>query len=186
MAFVDLERDHLVLDVLLAGPPASGKSTRLWQIGHATGERRVDEFGRTPLGPQRMATLPLDVERRGRDVVMEVYEWHGPERADARGRGLLTHLDGLVYLADARAERLIDTVRQLEFLVERLGRSTLRRLPTVLALGRMDEGALRLPRIEAELMEITWGQRLELPFEDAAGFVEAMRLLGEAILLREV
>lgn len=186
MAFVDLAHDRLVLKALVGGPPAVGKSERLWQLGHAGGVRRVAEFGRTPLGPQRMASFDLDAEREGRAVVLEAYEWHGPERADVRGRGLFSGLDGLVYIADARAERQVDTVRQLEHLVGSLGRSRVARIPTLLALGRMDEGLLRLSTLEPELVGITWGQRLELPLDDVEGFLEAVRLLGESMLARLV
>jgi hypothetical protein len=184
MAFVDLGRNRLVLKALVAGPPAVGKSERLWQLGHASGERRVAELGQTPLGPQRMAWLDLEVAREGRPVVLEAYEWHGPERADARGKGLFTGLDGLVYIADARPERQVDTVRQLEFLVGQLGRSRVGRIPSLLALGRMDEGLARLSTLEPELVGIAWGQRLERPIQDEAGFLEAVRLLGESMLAR--
>lgn len=186
MAFVDLARDRLVLKALVAGPPAVGKSERLWQLGHASGERRLSEFGQTPLGPQRMAWLDLDVEREGRPAILELYEHHGPERADIRGRGLFTGLDGLVYIADARADRQVDTVRQLEFLVGQMGRSRVTRIPTLLALGRMDEGLVRLATLEPELVGIAWGQRVELPLEDDEAFLETIRLLGESMLARVV
>lgn len=186
MAFVDLARDRLIFKVLVAGPPAVGKSERLWQLGHATGERRVAEFGRTPLGPQRMARFDLEVERDGRPVELEAYEWHGPERADVRGKGLFFGLDGLVYIADARAERLVDTVRQFKFLVGQLGRSRVVRVPSLLVLGRMDEGLLRLSALEPELGVFAWGQRFEAPLDEHAAFLEAVRLLGESILARVV
>lgn len=186
MAFVDIARGRLVLKALVAGPPAVGKSERLWQLGHASGERRVRQFGRTPLGPQRMASFDLDVERAGRPVEMEAYEWHGPERADARGRGLFAGLDGLVYIADARPERQVDTVRQLQFLVRQLGRSRVARVPSLLLLGRVDEGLARLSTLEPELGGIAWGQRLEAPLDDVEAFLEAMRLLGESMMARMV
>lgn len=186
MAFVDLSRNRLVLKALMAGPPAVGKSERLWQLGHAADQRRVHAFGQTPLGPQRMATIDLESAQSGRPVEMEVYEWHGPERADARGKGLLSGLDGLIYLADARADRQVDTVRQLAFLVEKLGRSRVVRLPTLLALGRMDEGLARISTLEPELSGIVWGQRLEVPLQDKTAFIEATLLLGESMLARLV
>lgn len=186
MAFVDLARDRLVLKMLVAGPPAVGKSERLLQLGCSTGARRVVEFGRTPLGPQRMASFDLDASREGRPVEIEAYEWHGPERADVRGRGLFAGLDGLVYIADARAERQVDTVGQLRFLVRELGRSRIARLPSLLLLGRMDEGLARLSTFESDLTDLVWGQRLEAPIEDAERFIEAVRLLGESMLARLV
>lgn len=183
---MDLVQRQLVLKALLAGPPAVGKSERLWQLGHAGGLRRVAEFGRTPLGPQRMASFDLDAREEGRPVVLEAYEWHGPERADARGRGLFTGLDGLIYVADARAERHVDTVRQLQFLVEKLGRPRVSRLPALLVLGRMDEGLARLRTLEPSLTGVSWGHRAELPIEDTEGFLESVRLLGHAMLARLV
>lgn len=186
MAFIDLARDRLLLKALVAGPPAVGKSERLWQLGHAGGQRRVQEFGSTPIGPQRMASFALEVARQGRPVEVEAYEWHGPEKADVRGKGLFSGLDGLVYIADARAERQVDTVRQLEFLVRQLGRSRVNRVPSLLMLGRMDEGLARLSTLEPELVGISWGQRLEAPLEDTGEFLEAFQLLGESMLARMV
>lgn len=184
MAFVDLSRDRLVLKALVAGPPAVGKSERLWQLGHASGARRVQEFGQTPLGPQRMACFDLELEREGRPVELEAYEWHGPERADVRGKRLFAGLDGLIYIADARAERTVDTVRQLRFLSEEMGRSRLLRIPTLLMLGQADAGLARLSTLEPNLEPMTWGQRFEGPLEDVEGFLEAVRLLAESMLIR--
>lgn len=144
----------------------------------------MQEFGRTALGPQRMASFDLDIVREGRPVEIEVYEWHGPERADVRGKGLFSGLDGFIYLADARADRTVDTVRQLRFLLEQAGRSKLLRLPSLLALGRMDEGLARLSMLEPELEPLAWGQRLEAPLEEAEAFIEATHLLGETMLIR--
>ena len=48
MAFVDLKRDVLVLKVVLAGPPAVGKTERLAQLGL---EGRSATFSMTALGP---------------------------------------------------------------------------------------------------------------------------------------
>lgn len=183
MAFVDLSRDRLVLKVILAGPPAVGKTTRLLQIGE---EGRSASFGRTALGPQRMASMPLETQHQGRPVEVEVYEWHGPERADVRSRGLFVGLDGLVYLADAREDRRVDTDRQLELLVDTVGKSRMRRLPGLLVLGRKDEGLTSLSAHESSLARVEWSLRFDGPIEDAAGFLEAFRLYGEVMLARTV
>lgn len=183
MAFVDLGRDVLVLKVLLAGPPAVGKTRRLGQVA---AQGRSATFGRTPLGPQRYAVLPLDQPHDGRAVEIELYEWHGPERADVRGKGLFVGLDGLVYLADAREDRKIDSIRQLEFLVETVGKSRVRRLPALLMLGQHDEGLLRLGSFDDVLPGPQWSVRYEGGIDDDAGFVEALRLYAEVMLTRTV
>jgi hypothetical protein len=181
MAFVDLARNTLVLKVVLAGPPAVGKTARLDQLG-AVGRRAA--FGSGPLGPTQLAVLPLTSEREGRAAEVEVYEWHGPERADVRGRGLFVGLDGLIYVADAREDRHVDTVRQLAFFVEQLGRPKAQRLPGLLLLGRRDEGLLRLQSLLPRLGGPTWSTRLELGLEEVEPFLEAMRLFGEVMLAR--
>lgn len=183
MAFVDLAKDKLVLKVLLAGPPAVGKSERLAQLA-AHGE--AQRFGTSAFGPTQLAVFPLEVAREGRPVVLEVYEWHGPERADVRGRGLFVGLDGLIYLADAREDRWVDTVRQLEFLVKEVGKPKMARLPALLLLGRMDEGLLRLASFGGKLGGPTWSEKLELPIEESARFIEAVRLYAEVMLARVV
>ena len=181
MAVVDLARDVLVLKAVLAGPPAVGKSSRLDQLG-ALGRR--ERFGATPLGPTELAVLPLARSSEGRAVELELYEWHGPERADVRGRGLFVGLDGLVFMVDAREDRRVDTVRQLGFLADTAGKPKLARLPGLLALGRGDEGALRLADVAARLPGPAWVERVELGLEQAEPFVEAVRRLGEAMLAR--
>ncbi len=138
----------------------------------------------TPLGPQRMASLPLASERTERDVELEVYEWHGPERADVRARGLFVGLDGLVFIADAREDRMVDSVRQLEFLVAQAGKSRMARLASLLVLGHRDEGLLRLASYADGLTGVQWSHRFEGGIEDEEGFIEALRLYAEVMLLR--
>lgn len=181
MAFVDLAKNRLVLKVLLAGPPAVGKTLRLDQVG-AAGRRQ--DFGSGRMGPTQMAVLPLPIERQGRPVELEIYEWHGPERADVRAKGIFVGVDGVVYLADAREDRYVDSVRQFQFLVEQMGKSKMQRLPALLLLGRLDEGLLRLPSFEGKLMGPTWSDKLEVPHQDAEPFLEALRVYGEVMLAR--
>ena len=181
MATVDLRRDVLVLKVVLTGPPAVGKSCRLEQLGEVG---RSERFGSTTSGPTRMAVLPLTSEREGRAVELEVYEWHGLERADVRAKGLFVGLDGLIYVADAREDRYVDTVGQLDYFVEVAGKSKVQRLPGLLVLGQMDEGLLRLPTLATKLKGPAWSARVELPLEAAEPFVEAVRVFGEVMLAR--
>lgn len=181
MAFVDIARRKLILKVVLAGPPAVGKTERLEQIGEVG---RTERFGSRVSGETRLAVLPLRAERDGRDVEIEVYEWHGLERADARAKALFVGLDGIVYIADARQDRMVDSIRQFAFLVENIGKSKVQRLSAVLALGWMDEGLLRLSSFEGKLPGPSWSQRLELPLEAKESFVEAMRVYGEVMLAR--
>lgn len=183
MAFVDLSRGRLVLKAVLAGPPAVGKTSRLQQIAEVG---RTESYGRTALGPQRMAVMPLETAREGRAVEVELYEWHGQERADVRGKGIFVGLDGLVYMADAREDRKVDTVRQLEFLVDTVGKSRMRRLPGLLMLGQHDEGLLRLSSFEGALSGVQWSHRYEGTVDDTAGFIEALRLYAEVMLTRMV
>jgi hypothetical protein len=181
LAFVDLKRDRLILKVVLTGPPAVGKTERLDQIGKVG--RRIG-YGSTALGPTQMAILPIEAEREGRPVEIEVYEWHGLEKADVRTRGMFVGIDGLIYIVDARQDRHVDSVAQFEHLVETAGKSKLRRLPAVLMLGQMDEGLLRLASFEEQLQGPTWSERLELPLEQSEPFIEALRVYGEVMLAR--
>jgi hypothetical protein len=183
VAFVDLARERLVLKAVVAGPPAVGKTSRLLQVARVG---RSETYGRTALGPQRMAVLPVEAEREGRAVEVELYEWHGLERADVRGKGIFVGLDGLVYIADARADRKVDSERQLEFLIDSVGRSRMRRLPGLLMLGQHDEGLLRLAAYEGTLTGVQWSHRYEGTIDDESGFLEALRLYGEVMLTRTV
>ncbi len=183
MAFVDLKNNQLVLKVVVAGPPAVGKSERLFQIGEV-GSRT--SFGNTSLGPCRMASLPLTSEVEGREVLLEFYEWHGLEKADVRSKGLFVGLDGFIYIADAREDRLVDSIRQLEHLLTIGGKSRMRRIPSLLLLGQKDEGLLNLAAIEKRLFELSWSMRLELDLEDQESFVSGLYLFGELMMSRIV
>lgn len=185
MAFVDLKRDILVLKVILAGPPAVGKTERLAQIGH---EGRSATFSMTPLGPQRMAVLETRAGGPGtenvRGVEVEIYEWHGPEKADVRSKGLFVGLDGLIYLVDAREDRYVDTVNHFTFLLKTAGKSKIQRLPGLMVLGQQDAGLLRTARFMSTLNGPSWSAPVEAPIDDAVAFVEAVRLYTEAMLAR--
>jgi GTPase SAR1 family protein len=181
MAFVDLQRNKLVLKVVMTGPPAVGKSERIEQIGKVG---RQERYGSTVLGPTQIGVLPLTSEREGREVEIEVYEWHGPEKADIRFKGMFVGIDGLIFVADARQDRRKDTVAQFEYLVETAGKSKIQRLPAILMLGQMDEGLLRLSAFDEKLQGPTWSERLELPLEESEPFIEALRVYGEVMLAR--
>ncbi len=181
MAFVDLAKNKLVLKVVIAGPPAVGKTSRLDQLGV---EGRRLEFGSKMMAPTSMAVLPLASEATGRPVEIEVYEWHGPEKVDVRGKALWTGLDGLVYVCDAREGRYTDTAATFKFLLDEAGKSRIVRVPSLLVLGRIEDGLLRLKRYETDLQGPTWTERVEAPLEPREPFVEGVRLLGEAMLAR--
>ena len=182
MAFVDLAKNTLVLKAVIAGPPAVGKTTRLTQIGKVG---RFVQYGSSAAGKTSVGVLPLASEGSVRPVEIEAYEWHGPEKADLRAKSLFTGLDGVIYVADAREDRFVDTGRQFDFLLDQAGKTRVSRLPGLLVLGRADEGLLRLPAIEKRLKRgPTWSERIELDIDDGARFVEAVRVLGEVMLAR--
>ena len=182
MAFVDMHKNKLILKVVLAGPPAVGKTERLIHIGENGG--RTQKFGSTVIGPQQMAILPLASEAEGRDIEIEVYEWHGPEKADLRMKGLFVGIDGLIYMVDAREDRMVDSVNTFKFVLQTAGKSKIQRLPALLVLGQMDEGLLRLSSFDGKLEGPTWSDKLELSLEEGAEFVEALRVYGEVMLAR--
>ena len=62
-----------------------------------------------------LETRASDPAAEDRAVEVEFYEWHGPEKADVRARGLFVGLDGLIYMVDAREDRYVDTVNFFDF-----------------------------------------------------------------------
>jgi hypothetical protein len=84
MAFVDLEGDKLVLKTVIAGPPHSGKTTRLKQIGKDP-RGLFHVFGSKTRGFTTMARLWLESEESRRPVLIEIYEW-GRRQRESLGR----------------------------------------------------------------------------------------------------
>ncbi|MBI2373344.1 MAG: hypothetical protein HYV07_05040 [Deltaproteobacteria bacterium] len=181
MAFVDQTRNRLILKVVLTGPPAVGKTERIVQL-RTVGSGKT--FGSKTRGYTEMAMLELDIENSRRPVEVEVYEWHGPERSDLRDSALFTGLDGVVFIADAREDRLVDTRGAFKWLNETAGKTRIVRLPSIMILSRQDEGLLRLPLISKELQGPTWSQLLDISHDAAEPFVEAVRMLGELMVAR--
>lgn len=181
MAYVDISKNKLVLKAVIAGPPKVGKTERIYQIREG-GSGRM--FGSKVRGFTQMAAMPLEAQGSVRPVEIEFYEWHGPEKADIREGALFTGLDGLIYIADAREDRWVDTEGAFKYLLEMAGKSRIQRLPAMLLLGRQDEGLLRLPTIEKKLEGPTWSERLDVPHDAGEPFVEAVRLFGEVMLAR--
>lgn len=107
----------------------------------------------------------------------------GPRRSTS-GPKRVVGLDGLIYVADAREDRWIDTTKGFEFLLDEAGKSRIQRVPGLLVLGHQDEGLLRLPRFIDELEGPTWCTSVDSPVDEAAPFLEALRLFGEAMLAR--
>jgi hypothetical protein len=184
MAFVDLAKNQLVLKVVVAGSPAVGKTTRLQQIA-APGALTC--FGSNTAGKANMASLELEAVATVRKVVVEAYEWHGHERADVRAKALFTGLDGVIYIADAREDRYVDTKKTYEYLMKEAGRTRLIRLPGLLLIGQKDEGLLRLASFKSIFAHgPTWSQKLDIDLEPGESFVESVRLFAEVMLSRTV
>lgn len=183
MAHVDLQRNRLILKVVLTGPPAVGKTERLEQVGAAG---RIQSFGSSVRGTTLMASIDIETEEGHRPVELEIYEWHGIEKADVRAKGLFVGLDGLIYLADARADRWVDTQRQLEYVIDTAGKSKVRRLPTLLLVGQQDEGELAPASVKERLTQVVWSDHFDGPIDDAEGFMQKLRLFAEVVLARSL
>ncbi|MBI4822254.1 MAG: hypothetical protein HY791_38700 [Deltaproteobacteria bacterium] len=171
----------MILKAVLTGPPAVGKTERIEQLRAVGSGTR---FGSKTRGFTEMASLELATESSRRTVEIEVYEWHGPERADIRESALFTGLDGVVFIADAREDRYVDTRGMFKFLNETAGKTKIVRLPAIMMLSRQDEGLLRLPMISKELQGPTWSQLLDINHDQPEPFIEAIRLLGELMVAR--
>jgi len=184
MAFVDLAKNQLVLKVVVAGPPAVGKTERLKQIGH---QGKFLSFGSYTAGKTNMAAMVVETQDTTRQVVVETYEWHGHEKADVRAKALFTGLDGVIYIADAREDRHVDTKNTYAYLMKEAGRTRLIRLPGLLILGHKDEGLLRLNSFKSVFEHgPTWSQTLEDELESTENFIQAIQLFAQVMLARVV
>jgi GTPase SAR1 family protein len=184
MAFVDLAKDQLILKVVLAGPPAVGKSTRLEQLSKP---EAIQSFGSHPAGKTQMATVFVEAPGTTRQVLVEIYEWHGHEKADVRRKTLFTGLDGLFFIVDAREDRYQDTKNTYEFLMKEAGRSRITRLPGLRLLGQKDQGLLRLRSFKSVFkIGPKWVQSLEENHDCADELTKAIPLFADAMLRRMV
>ena len=134
-----------------------------------------------------MAALRIDRPDGQRTVVVETYEWHGHETADVRGKALFTGLDGVIYIADAREDRYVDTKNTYEYLSKTMGRTRINRLPGLLLMGQTDEGLLRLSSFASVFSRgPTWSQKLQIAADDSDSFRESVLLFAEAMLARNI
>ena len=100
---------------------------------------------------------------------------------------MFTGLDGVIYIADAREDRYVDTKKTYEYLMKEAGRTRLIRLPGLLLIGQKDEGLLRLASFKSTFAHgPTWSQKLDIDLEPGESFVESVRLFAEVMLSRVI
>lgn len=183
MGFVSLSTNELVIKLFVAGAPGVGKSHRVRQLA-AIGE--VIDFGAPNDKPRTAARVPLPPDPEAgpgtRRPLLEVYEWHGYETVDLRGRRFDAGVDAVLYLADARQGRIRESGQVFRALVSRLGRSRMRRMPLWLMLGQSDQGSGTLEDYDRLWASYPGARRVCFGYGDGDGFCEEMLDFAQAVL----
>ncbi len=144
MALIDVAGRRIHGKIVYYGPGFGGKTTNLRYVrehvrnGTARELRAIaDEAGRTIF----CDVLPLDLGTTlGFAIRYDLYTVPGQPRYERTRAAVLTGVDGVVFVADAQAERLPDNLQSLDELTENLGRAgeRLANLPTVFQYNKMD------------------------------------------------
>jgi hypothetical protein len=171
MARFDAAQRELLVQLTLCGPAQAGKSTVLDRLRERLGERVV---GRRRLHAAPILVGPAPALRLLVDVV-EVE----PVEADAAVAGLaFAESDGLLFVADARHERLRDDVVAYAWLLEQMRAAERDDLLGVLLLNRRDAPT----RLTATDLEAAIGAGRFPSFEvDATHGDEVARGVGELV-----
>jgi len=144
MAQIDYSTKRITVKVVYYGPAQSGKTASLSFIFEKTrtGEARMATLG----DPDHRADayyemLPLTLgEIRGFKTVFELFTVPGGDRYGATRQAILQSVDGVVFVADSRRERLPDNVTSMQELRDRVQVAGFRldRLPLVVQCNHCD------------------------------------------------
>ncbi|MDP3937080.1 MAG: hypothetical protein Q8R92_02985, partial [Deltaproteobacteria bacterium] len=188
MANVNKHTREVSANIVYCGPSGSGKTASVEFIHR---KLRADLRGRLTRTPTQMdptvyyESLPVELgEIKGMRTKFQIASAPGDPILRAARKTLLRDVDGIVFVADARADRLDANLESLKDLEENLaayGRS-LADVPLVFQWNREDEhGALGKEEMDRRLNSLG-AQGFPTVASDGTGVLEALTTIAKLIL----
>lgn len=158
MPHINYRDKELSFKIVYYGPGMSGKTTNLMHIHSVLDKDRKGEI--IVLDTEEERTLffdffPLELGRiEGYSVRFNMYTVPGQVFYEASRRLILDGADGVVFVADSQADRLVDNIESFHMLQENLASfgTEWSRFPLVLQYNKRDlEGILPVGTLETQL-----------------------------------
>ena len=177
MALIDLSAREIYGKIVYYGPAFGGKTTNLQAIHDTLPERARSELHSIATADERTLFfdyLPLDLGGLlGFTIRYQLYTVPGQPRYELTRQAVLTGADGIVFVADAQAERLTDNLASLDELRQNLSRQgkQLETIPLIIQYNKRDQPtALPTPQLDQRLNPMS------------APTVEAVAITGDGVI----
>ena len=177
MALIDLSTREIYGKIVYYGPAYGGKTTNLEFIHRSLPEHLKSDLHSIASENERTLFfdyLPLDLGARvGFTIRYQLYTVPGQPAYERTRQAVLSGADGVVFVADAQAERLDDNRASLEELRQNLLRQgkRLETMPLVVQYNKLDQPtALSGPELDAQLNPMR------------APMVEAVAITGQGVI----
>ena len=159
MAFVNLKTKMIQVKIVYYGPGRGGKTTNLEYIYRKFHQRIHSEMVTVKTHGDRTLFfdfLPFDIGViNGYQIKIQLYTVPGQVQYNATRQLVLRGVDGLVFVADAMADRRVNNIQSLKNLQENLAgyKKSLHTLPWVIQCNKLDLKEQSVPVMSVAQME---------------------------------
>lgn len=159
MAFVNLKTRMIQVKIVYYGPGRGGKTTNLEYIYRKFHQRIHSEMVTVKTHGDRTLFfdfLPFDIGViNGYQIKIQLYTVPGQVQYNATRQLVLRGVDGLVFVADAMADRRVNNIQSLKNLQENLAdyKKSLHTLPWVIQCNKLDLKEQSVPVMSVAQME---------------------------------
>jgi hypothetical protein len=159
MAFVNLKTKMLQVKIVYYGPGRGGKTTNLEYIYRKFHQRIHSEMVTVKTHGDRTLFfdfLPFDIGViNGYQIKIQLYTVPGQVQYNATRQLVLRGVDGLVFVADAMADRRVNNIQSLKNLQENLAgyKKSLHTFPWVIQCNKLDLKEKSVPVMSVAQME---------------------------------
>ena len=159
MAFVNLKTKMIQVKIVYYGPGRGGKTTNLEYIYRKFHQRIHSEMVTVKTHGDRTLFfdfLPFDIGIiNGYQIKIQLYTVPGQVQYNATRQLVLRGVDGLVFVADAMADRRVNNIQSLKNLQENLAdyKKSLHTLPWVIQCNKLDLKEKSVPVMSVAQME---------------------------------
>ena len=159
MAFVNLKTKMIQVKIVYYGPGRGGKTTNLEYIYRKFHQRIHSEMVTVKTHGDRTLFfdfLPFDIGViNGYQIKIQLYTVPGQVQYNATRQLVLRGVDGLVFVADAMADRRVNNIQSLKNLQENLAgyKKSLHTLPWVIQCNKLDLKEKSVPVMSVAQME---------------------------------